>query len=67
MTNNRLPRSTPEAQGISSSALSALITAVEQQNIELHSMMLVRHGHIIAEGWWSTIQRQSNPFALLTQ
>ena len=54
MTNHDpLPRSTPEARGVSSSAISAFIEAIEQQNIELHSMMLIRHGHVIAEGWWS--------------
>ncbi|MBV7338082.1 beta-lactamase family protein [Chloroflexi bacterium TSY] len=53
MNNNQLPRSTPEAQGMSSFAISTFVKAVEQQNIELHSMMLVRHGHVVAEGWWS--------------
>ncbi len=54
MTNQpQLPRSTPEAQGVSSSAISTFLHAVDQQKIELHSLMLVRHGHVIAEGWWS--------------
>lgn len=49
----QLPRSTPEAQGISSSALLAFVAAVEQQIDALHSLMLVRHGQVVAEGWWS--------------
>ena len=50
---NQLFRSTPEAQGVSSAAISAFLDAAAQQNIELHSLMLLQHGHVIAEGWWS--------------
>ncbi|MCZ8516921.1 serine hydrolase [Paenibacillus filicis] len=49
-----LPRSVPEAQGISSTAIADFLKAVhKQQTMELHSFMLVRHGHVAAEGWWS--------------
>ncbi|CAN5773002.1 hypothetical protein BH24DEI2_BH24DEI2_03570 [soil metagenome] len=47
-----LPRSTPEAQGIASSAISSFVEAVGRKKLELHSLMLVRHGQVIAEGWW---------------
>lgn len=47
-----LPRSAPEAQGISSAGLSRLIDALEK-NDHLHSIMIVRHGKVVAEGWWS--------------
>ena len=47
------PRSTPEAQGVSSAALLGFIEAAEQQVDALHSFMLVRHGHVVAEGWWA--------------
>ncbi len=47
-----LPRSTPEAQGLSSKAISDFLLAAEQENLELHSLMLVRHGQVVAEGWW---------------
>src|SRR5665213_2239670 len=49
--NMPLPRSTPEAQGISSQAICDYVAAADQINT-LHSFMLVRHGHVIAEGWW---------------
>jgi len=49
--NRPLPRSTPEAQGVSSHAISEYVVASDQINT-LHSFMLVRHGHVIAEGWW---------------
>ena len=48
-----LPRSTPEAQGISSSAIRSFIEAADQRIDTLHSFMLVRHGQVIAEAWWS--------------
>src|SRR5579872_6917473 len=46
-----LLRSTPEAQGISPQAICDFVAAADKVNT-LHSFMLVRHGHVIAEGWW---------------
>jgi len=48
-----LPRSTPEAQGISSAAVRSFLEAADKQIDTLHSFMLVRHGHVIAEAWWA--------------
>jgi CubicO group peptidase (beta-lactamase class C family) len=48
-----LPRSAPEAQGISSGALLGFIDEAEQKLDALHSFMLVRHGQVVAEGWWA--------------
>ena len=48
-----LPRSTPEAEGLPSAAILDFILAAEQQVDALHSFVLVRHGHVVAEGWWS--------------
>jgi CubicO group peptidase (beta-lactamase class C family) len=47
-----LPRSTPEAQGVSSAGVRAFIEAADQQVDTMHSFMLVRHGHVVAECWW---------------
>ena len=47
-----LPRSTPEAQGISSRAVLDFVEAVDRINT-LHSFMIVRHGYVIASGWWA--------------
>ena len=49
----QLPRSTPEAQGVSSAELLNFLEAVGKSQHEFHSFMLVRHGQVIAEGWWS--------------
>jgi CubicO group peptidase (beta-lactamase class C family) len=47
-----LPRSTPEAQGVSSAAIREFIETADQKVSSMHSFMLVRHGHVIAEAWW---------------
>ncbi|MEK4350339.1 serine hydrolase [Paenibacillus sp. FSL R5-0475] len=49
----QLSRSLPEEQGISSAAISSFIDAVEKQSLGLHSFMLLRHGYVVSEGWWS--------------
>ncbi|WP_082197908.1 serine hydrolase [Bacillus sp. FJAT-26390] len=52
-TNLHLSRSQPELQGIPSSAVNAFLNAVQERQLELHSLMLLRHGHVVAEGWWA--------------
>lgn len=53
MASNDLKRSTPEEQGIPSSAILEFIEAVEQSEQELHSFMLLKNDAVVAEGWWS--------------
>ncbi|MBK8088067.1 MAG: serine hydrolase [Chitinophagaceae bacterium] len=48
-----LPRSIPEAEGVSSAAIIRFIDAYQTKKHELHSVMIIRHGKVIAEGWWS--------------
>ena len=48
-----LPRSAPEAQGVSSAELLTFVDAADQQFDSLNSVMVVRHGHVVAEGWWA--------------
>lgn len=48
-----LPRSTPEMQGISSAGISKFLAAVKQTGQEFHSLMILRHGHVVAEAWWA--------------
>ena len=55
-----LPRSTPEAQGVSSIALLDLVTTLNQQIEGMHSIMVVRHGKVIAEGWWTPYAADQN-------
>jgi CubicO group peptidase (beta-lactamase class C family) len=52
-TEAALPRSTPERQGISPSSILAFVEAADTEIDAMHSFMLVRHGHVVAEGWWT--------------
>jgi CubicO group peptidase (beta-lactamase class C family) len=47
-----LPRSAPEAQGVSSVATLEFVNALDQID-GMHSVMVLRHGHVIVEGWWT--------------
>ncbi len=47
-----LPRSTPESQGVSSAGVLEFVEAVDKIDA-MHSFMLVRHGKVVAEGWWT--------------
>lgn len=49
---NALPRSTPEAQGIPSAVITTFVESITTGLNEIHSVMLVRSGHVVAEGWW---------------
>ncbi|MGC4938053.1 serine hydrolase domain-containing protein [Kribbella sp. DT2] len=48
-----LPRSTPAAAGLSPRAITALLDQLEAHSVECHSLMVVRRGHVVAEGWWA--------------
>jgi CubicO group peptidase (beta-lactamase class C family) len=51
--NGKLPRSTPESAGVSSAGIIDFLNAVDTGAVELHSLIFIRHGKVIAEGWWS--------------
>ena len=49
-----LPRSTPAEQQVDARALLRVLDALESHpDVEMHSLMVVRHGHVVAEGWWA--------------
>ncbi len=52
-TATSLPRSVPEREGVSSAAILDFLDAVERSDHEFHSFMFLRHGKVIAEGWWA--------------
>src|SRR6266545_2290336 len=51
--NFPLSRSTPEDQGVPSEAILAFLNDLKKAKFNLHSFLLIRHGQVIAEGWWS--------------
>ena len=52
-SHSDLSRSAPESQGVSSNAIRAFIDSVNRDIKYLHSFMFLRHGQVIAEGWWA--------------
>ncbi|MEV6612660.1 serine hydrolase domain-containing protein [Streptomyces sp. NPDC051051] len=54
MSARPLPSSTPSAQGVDASGVLAFLDAVEAaEAIEPHSLMVLRHGRVVAAGWWA--------------
>jgi CubicO group peptidase (beta-lactamase class C family) len=47
-----IPRSSPEDQGVASSSILRFLSAIKESGQEFHSFMIIRHGYVIAEGWW---------------
>ncbi|HXB92195.1 MAG TPA: serine hydrolase [Puia sp.] len=45
-------RASPESQGVSSQSIRQFIAAANASGISWHSFMLLRHGKVVAEGWW---------------
>ena len=50
----QLPRDTPANQGVDPAAVLGFLDAVDADpDVELHGLMVLRHGHVVAEGWWA--------------
>src|SRR5579863_4017474 len=49
-----LPRSTPADEGVDPAAILTLLDALDERpDIEMHSLMVMVHGRVVAEGWWA--------------
>ena len=49
-----LPRGAPEDQQVDPAAILRFLDAVQDHpGVEMHSLMVLRHGHVVAEGWWA--------------
>ncbi len=58
-------RVTPESVGIPSQAVTDLLNELYRCGIEMHSLMLLRHGKVCAEGWWKPYNPES-PHAMFS-
>jgi CubicO group peptidase (beta-lactamase class C family) len=48
-----LPRSTPAEQGVDARGIDAFLAATDPlPGVELHSLMVVKNGHVVGERWW---------------
>jgi CubicO group peptidase (beta-lactamase class C family) len=52
-TGRPLPGSTPAAEGVDTQGVHAFLDALEAApDVAPHGLMLLRHGRVVAEGWW---------------
>ena len=56
MSTQRLPRSTPESQGVPSQAVATFIAGLDRLRSPHHAMLL-RHGKVIADTTWAPYER----------
>lgn len=49
---NALPRSSAQAENMNPAAVTKYLEAVKTQKQELHSIMVLRHGKVVAEHWF---------------
>lgn len=64
-TAYQFEQSTPEAAGIPVAAIKAFVDEAEESGQELHSFMLLRHGRLLAQGWWNPY-RPTEPHILFS-
>lgn len=43
---------TPSAAGIDAAGISRFLDRMQREGLELHSIMIARHGDVVAQGWW---------------
>jgi CubicO group peptidase (beta-lactamase class C family) len=48
-----LPRSVPSAHQWDARSVLALLDRLAERSVECHSIMVVRQGRVVAEGWWA--------------
>ncbi|MGL5929101.1 MAG: serine hydrolase, partial [Dermatophilaceae bacterium] len=48
-----LPTDAPSAQGVDARGILALVDALEEGGHDPHSLLLARHGRVLARGWWT--------------
>ena len=56
VNGQELPRSEPSKERVSSLAIIQFLDTLEQSEHEMHSLMVVKNGKVIAEGWWDPYQ-----------
>jgi CubicO group peptidase (beta-lactamase class C family) len=47
------------APGVSAAAVDSFLDAVAASGIEVHSLVLARHGQVAAQGWWQPYRAQA--------
>lgn len=50
--SSQLLRGVPAEYGVDARAVLTFLDEASASGLELHSIMLYRHGHVVTEGWW---------------
>jgi CubicO group peptidase (beta-lactamase class C family) len=51
--------STPEEQGMDSQKLTQMLSAIQQRDMNLHSLLIVRHGYLVSETYFGEYQQDT--------
>lgn len=51
--NDGLCRATPESQGVKSEAIAEAFQKLKDKGYDVHGLMILRNGYVIAEHWWA--------------
>jgi CubicO group peptidase (beta-lactamase class C family) len=52
-----LPRSAPSELNVDAARVVRFLDAVDEAGMDFHSLMILRHGKVLAEGWWAPYRR----------
>jgi CubicO group peptidase (beta-lactamase class C family) len=53
-TTTSLPADRPSAEGVDARGIAAFLDALEAHpDVEPHGLMILRHGRVVAQGWWT--------------
>lgn len=55
-----LPTSSPSAQHVDARGVLDFVDALEGGGHDPHSLLVARHGHVVARGWWSPYAAERN-------
>jgi CubicO group peptidase (beta-lactamase class C family) len=51
--------STPEEQGMEAGKLAQMLEAIQTQKLELHSLLVIRHGYLVSETYFGPYQQDT--------
>ena len=44
--------SPPETEGVSPAGIDSFLNSIARSKFEFHSLLILRHGKVVAQGWW---------------
>jgi CubicO group peptidase (beta-lactamase class C family) len=51
--------SAPEAQGMDSQTLTQLLTTIQEQHLDFHSLLIIRNGYLVSETYFGVYQQDT--------